>query len=103
VIPVTVCGHCGARFFPERLLCAHCGSSELSTGEVPGGEVEEKTLVRRVPGVALPNAVPLGSVRFDGGHPIVARLESGAGVGDRVALELDDGAPVGRPYGRGST
>jgi len=103
VIPITVCAGCDARFFPERLLCARCGSSEVTLGEVSGGVVEEATLLRRVPGAALLNAVPLGSVRFDGGHPIVVRLDQRAERGARVELELDGGAPVARLYRREST
>jgi uncharacterized OB-fold protein len=94
-LPVLVCGRCGRIVFPDRLVCLDCASSEWRRAYVEGGVVEEVTTVRRAPG-RLPGPVRLGTVRLDGGPPVVARLLEGTDEGDRVLLSADDGVPVAR-------
>jgi uncharacterized OB-fold protein len=95
-VPVTLCNPCGWRGFPERIWCPRCGSSDLRTALVHGGRVEDATILRRAAGRAMAAPVRLGTVRLAGGGLVVARLDR-AGVGDRVRLSLDGGAPVARP------
>ena len=99
-VPVTVCEVCGRRFFPARLACPACGNSRWRREEVEDGVVEGVTIVRRAPGRALAAPVRLACVRLAGGPPVVARLAPGAGAGNRVRVELDEGVPVARPHYR---
>jgi uncharacterized OB-fold protein len=95
-VPVSVCSACGHAVFPARVLCSRCGGSEWETHEADEGIVEDLTVVRRAPGGELAVAVPLGTVRVEGGALVLARLEAGVGAGTSVALEYRDGIPVAR-------
>ena len=59
--------------------------------------MEETTRLERAPGGPLPESVPLGTVRLDGGVVVVARLEATMRPGDSVRLEYRDGVPVALP------
>jgi uncharacterized OB-fold protein len=95
-VPVSICSVCGHAVFPARLLCPRCGASAWEEREVDKGVVEEATGVQRAPGGALPIPVPLGSVRLQGGVPVVARLDAEVEEGHFVRLEYRDGVPVAR-------
>jgi uncharacterized OB-fold protein len=93
-LPLAICSACGRGVFPARLLCPRCGSSEWESREVEEGIVEDATVVRRAPGGELAVAVPLGTVRVEGGALVLARLEGGVEAGASVWLEYRDGIPI---------
>ena len=93
-LPLAICSACGHSVFPTRLLCPRCGSSEWEGREVEEGVVEDVAVVRRVPGGELGAAVPLGTVRVEGGALVLARLEGGVEEGASVRLEYRDGIPI---------
>lgn len=95
-LTVWECAGCGLVVFPRRLLCHGCGSAEWRRRSAHSGVVEETTVVRRAPG-GLPEPARLGTVRLDGGPPVVARLAAAASAGMRVRLGEDDGVPVASP------
>jgi len=96
-VPVAVCSACGRAAFPARLLCPRCGANDWRTEEAHEGVVEETTFLRRAPGGPLPEPVPLGTVRLDGGVLVVARLGPAMRPGESVRLEYRDGVPVALP------
>ena len=100
-LPVLVCTRCGRVVFPERILCPDCGGSEWRRSRIEGGVVETATTLRRAPG-GIQTPVPIGTVRLDGGPPVVARLAAAASPGDRVLLDDDEGVPATRPGERTS-
>lgn len=73
--------------FPVRILCPRCGGSEWRRERVDAGVVEEVTIVRD-------KAVPIGSVRLEGGPAIVVRLGPEAEPGIRIRLVAEGEAPV---------
>jgi uncharacterized protein len=93
-VPVSVCSACGHGVFPARLLCSRCGAAEWESREVEEGVVEDATLVRRAPGGELAVAVPLGTVRVEGGVRVLARIDLGLVPGASVRLEYRDGIPI---------
>ena len=93
---VSVCGACGWRGFPERLWCPACGD-ETDTETASAGAVEERTVVRTMPGRDLEAPVAVATILLEGGGRAVARLE---GDGDDVDVTVDDGAPVARAGSR---
>jgi uncharacterized OB-fold protein len=95
-VPVSVCSACDHVVFPARLLCSRCGGSEWETREAGEGVVEDATIVRRAPGGELAVAVPVGTVRVEGGALVLARLEPGVEPGASVTLEYRDGIPIAR-------
>jgi uncharacterized protein len=96
-VPVSVCSACGHAVFPARLLCPRCGGNDWRSEEMRLGVVEETTLLRRAPGGPLPEPVPLGTVRLEGGPLVVARLEPTVRPGTSVRLQYRDGVPVAQP------
>jgi hypothetical protein len=93
---VSVCPACGWRGFPERLWCPRCGGDDVVAELVDAGVVAERTTVLRAAGRPSAPPVPIATVRLAGGGTAVARLEA-AGEAERVALSLEQGAPVARP------
>lgn len=95
-IPVSACTTCGARWFPQRLLCPTCGGADLRRAWETDGVVEETTSLRRVPGRTLAEPVLLATVRLAGGPHVVARLATALAAETAVTVDVDGGAPVAR-------
>jgi uncharacterized OB-fold protein len=83
---VVRCARCGLAAWPAPALCRACGSSDLRAEQAATGLLEETTAADRI---------VLGTVRTDAGPMVVARVED-ASAGERVALQLDDGALTAR-------
>jgi uncharacterized OB-fold protein len=94
-VPVSVCRTCGWRGFPERVWCPGCGGERVETEHVGSGVLEQRTTLRRAAGRTLRAPIELATVELDGGGRAIVRVEAG---GDgRVALTVEDRAPVARP------
>lgn len=90
------CEACGARRFPTPLWCHVCGSDRIGQVTETSGTVAETTVVRHAAGRRLA-PVRIGTVRLTGGGVVIARLDAAASEGDRVEIDVEDGAPVARP------
>jgi uncharacterized protein len=95
-LPLRICSACGHAVFPARLACSQCGAWEFEERAAGQGVVEETTVVRRAPGGELSEPVLLGTVRLDGGPPVLARLEPGVEAGAAVEVEYRDGIPIAK-------
>lgn len=87
-VPVQVCTSCGARLFPERLLCPRCGGGEFRIELADRGRVEEVTVLRRAPGRDVDPPVRLATVALEAGPRIVARVEGALDVGDEATVAV---------------
>ena len=96
---VSVCATCGWQGFPRRLWCPSCGAEALGERDVGAGLVEDETVLHHAAGRELAGAVSLGTVLLDGGGRAIARLD-GAVAGDRVAVDVEEGALVARRESR---
>ena len=66
-IGIWRCSGCGATYFPERLLCAHCRSAAFDRARVEEGVVEEITVIRHVLGQTEWQPKRVANVRTFGG------------------------------------
>ena len=96
---VSVCATCGWQGFPRRLWCPSCGAEALGERDVGAGLVEDETVLHHAAGRELAGAVSLGTVLLDGGGRAIVRLD-GAVAGDRVAVDIEEGALVARRESR---
>lgn len=96
-VPVAVCMACGARAFPERLLCPVCGGGDWRREWAERGVLEEVTALHRSPGRSYEPPVRLATVRLASGPRVVARLDHDLVPGMQVALDVEGGAIVARP------
>ena len=93
------CDQCGALYFPQRLLCAHCGASAFHEARVSEAVVEEITTIRHVLGQKDWAPRRLANVRTPEGLSLTIGLLDESGPGDRVALSQDGLVPFGRAPG----
>ncbi len=72
----TICGNCGAKFFPPRQVCTECKATQMTPHEFDGhGELYSFTVLHQAPlGYEgnLPYAV--GMVKLDEGPMVEAQL-----------------------------
>lgn len=99
------CRDCGRLWHPKRIVCTHCGSSDLDWKKADGrGEIYSFTEVRRAPTPAFAASVPyaLGLVKLVEGGFLFTRffgepgtIRIGAAVTvDFKVLELGQKLPV---------
>lgn len=72
----TVCANCGAKFFPPRLVCSECKSTDLEPHEFDGhGEIYSFTAVRQAP-LGYEGQVPylVGMIKLDEGPMVEAQV-----------------------------
>ena len=93
------CDQCGAIYFPQRLLCAHCPSSAFHEARVTEAVIEEVTTIRHVLGQTEWAPRRLANVRTPEGLYLTIGLLDQSGPGDRVALVQAGLAPFGRAAG----
>ena len=72
----TVCGNCGAKFFPPREVCAECKSTQMMPHEFDGhGELYSFTVLHSAPlgyEAQIPYAV--GMIKLDEGPMVEAQI-----------------------------
>lgn len=90
------CDPCGAIYFPQRLICAHCGGSVFHEARVSEAVVEEITIIRHVLGQKDWAPRRLANVRTPEGLLLTVGLLDEFELGDRVALVQEGLAPFGR-------
>jgi uncharacterized OB-fold protein len=87
---IKYCRDCDRLWHPKRIVCTHCGSSDLDWRKASGsGEVYSFSIVHRAPTPAFAGSVPyaLGLVTLAEGVHLFTRF-----FGDLAALKI--GAPV---------
>lgn len=89
------CTSCGARLFPQRLLCPRCHGADFAEDRVYEGVVEEIALIRHMIGQADWKPRRIASVRTDG-PMLTVGLEDESGLGTVIELFEEGTAPHGR-------
>jgi uncharacterized protein len=87
-LTIPQCANCGHSIWPPRLACPVCGAAEWNQKEASNGVVEDVTQAPGYDG----KPTRLGTVRLDGGPPVIAAIDPEVGAGDTVRLSLTDGA-----------
>jgi uncharacterized OB-fold protein len=87
---------CGARYFPERLLCLRCRSHEFTTDRAHEAVVEEVSVIRHMLGQADWKPRRIASVRTPKGLLMTVGITDESGPGDVIELYQDGTAPFGR-------
>ncbi len=87
------CKPCGNVWYFRRSFCPKCGSSEIETLHASGrGVVHALTEVTRAPSEALRPHAPyvIALIDADEGFRLMAHLERGAVIGERVQAGFQD-------------
>ena len=87
------CRGCGKLYFPERFLCAACGSPDFDRAEVNEGRAEEVTIVSHVIGQESWKPRPIVTVKVDDGPRILAGGLEEISEGDRVEIFHEEAVP----------
>ena len=90
------CAHCGAAFFPRRLLCLSCHKPEMVEDRVHQGRVEEIATIRHMIGRQDWKPRRIANVATEAGISITVGLTDDAAIGDTVVLSQQGTAPFGR-------
>lgn len=93
------CVGCGAKLFPERLLCPHCHGQEFEPERVHEGVVEEISTIRHMIGQADWKPRRIANVSTIGGPRLTVGLRDESGPGTVIELFQEDNAPFGRAKG----
>jgi uncharacterized OB-fold protein len=90
---IHVCRRCGYNAFPPRYFCPNCGGARWRRDLVTQGIVEERTILRHIPGVSEDSAILIAAVRVDAGPIIIARLICDVPQGTSVNVSTRGGVP----------
>ena len=90
------CKVCGAKVFPQRLLCPHCHGQAFDEERVHEGVVEEVAVIRHMIGQENWQPRRIANVRTRAGVSITVGLRDESGPGTVVELMQEEGAPFGR-------
>jgi uncharacterized OB-fold protein len=95
-IGIWQCRGCGAKLFPQRLLCPQCHGHVFDAARVHEGVVEEIAVVRHM--IGQENWLPrrIANVRTKDGPMVTVGLRDETGERAVVELFQEDGAPFGR-------
>ena len=101
IAPFTIseCGRCGYRAYPPRILCPTCAANDWKRRPAEHGVVTEVTVRRPVSEPGDQEGTRLACVQSDAGVRIVARIQEGVEVGDRVTL-LSKASSAAAPDGQ---
>ena len=89
------CRQCREAFFPQRLLCARCHSSEFEPDRIYFAVVEEVSLIRHMLGQTDWRPRQIASVRLAEGQRLTVGLIDDSRPGTVIDLFEQDGAPFG--------
>jgi uncharacterized OB-fold protein len=87
------CRSCGRQRFPAMPTCPYCASAQASWHDVHGASTVYSFIeVRRAFDPAFTDDIPytIATVDLDDGGRLVARIDGGAAIGDRVAPTFVD-------------
>jgi len=90
------CEGCGAKVFPQRLLCPHCHGQAFAEERVHEGVVEEVAVIRHMIGQENWQPRRIANVRTRAGVSITVGLRDESGPGTVIELMQEEGAPFGR-------
>jgi uncharacterized OB-fold protein len=93
------CAICGARYFPQRLLCARCRGHDFAEERVHEAVVEEVSVIRHMLGQENWQPRRIASVRIGEDLRMTVGLSDESGPGATIALYEDGTAPFGRAKG----
>lgn len=80
-VMIQVCRQCGARWFPDRLVCPSCGATSFDREAVSACRIEQVTV--------LANGTSLATATIEPNIPVIVRLFGQIRVGDDVPLTDD--------------
>ncbi|MBI1395330.1 MAG: DNA-binding protein [Betaproteobacteria bacterium] len=86
------CGTCSRVWYFRRDFCPHCGDTKVVSYRAAGsGTVHAMTRVARAPSEALRAHAPyvIGLVDVDEGFRMMAHLDDGVRIGDRVRARFE--------------
>ena len=89
------CMGCGAKVFPQRLLCPRCHGHAFEDERVTEGVVEEVAVIRHMIGQENWQPRRIANVRTRTGVSITVGLRDESGPGTVVELIEEEGAPFG--------
>jgi len=95
-VRIWQCKGCGAKVFPERLLCPRCHGGDFDQIRVLQGVVEEISVIRHMIGQANWKPRRIANVRTANGPMMTVGLQDESGPGTVIDLFEQDKAPVGR-------
>ena len=90
------CVGCGAKLFPERLLCPHCHGQKFEPERVHEGVVEEISIIRHMIGQTDWTPRRIANVRTTGGPRLTVGLRDDSGPGTVLDLSQEENAPFGQ-------
>ena len=85
-VTIWRCRGCGARLYPQRLLCPHCHGSDFDVERAHEAVVEEVSVIRHMLGQENWQPRRIANVRIKDGPPITIGLTDDSKPGDGVAL-----------------
>jgi uncharacterized OB-fold protein len=95
-IGIWRCVGCGAKLFPERLLCPHCHGHEFAAERVHEGVVEDISVIRHMIGQTDWQPHRIANVRTTGGPRLTVGLRDESEPGTVIELFQEENAPFGR-------
>jgi len=95
-VTVWRCKSCGARLFPQRLLCSRCHGELFDAERVHEGVVEEISVIRDMIGQENWQPRRIASVRATNGPLMTVGLTDESGPGTVIELFEEGTAPFGR-------
>jgi uncharacterized OB-fold protein len=94
------CTTCGAKLFPERLLCPHCHGHTFENVRVSEGVIEDISMIRHMIGQENWQPRRIANVRTLGGPRITVGLRGDSAEGATIALFQEGNAPFGKAKAR---
>lgn len=84
---ISCCSKCGLKLFPSRYLCPRCGNDSWFEEPAEWGTVSAMTVERDLKGTFGDRM--LASIETQAGPTVIAQLEAGCDIGQKVELAID--------------